>query len=122
MTAAASDCADQILDDQRHAERRDEHREERRLMALDRPIDEALHEEAEHRRRDHGGERCDRPRHGELRGEPPVDIAADREGGAMRDVEDFRRAEDQRETDRGQRVDRAELQPVHKELKKHHDG
>ena len=116
------DGADQVLDDELHAERRDEHREERRLMPLDRPVDEALHQQAEHRRGDHRRKRRDRPGHVQLRGEPPVEIAADRERRAVRDVEDLGRAEDQREADRSQRVDRAELQPVDEELKQHHDG
>src|ERR1043165_387609 len=89
-------------------------------MALDRTVDEALHEPAEHRRRDNGSHCGNGPRHVQLREKPPIDIAADCEGRTVRDMEDLGRAEDQGETDRSQRIDRAELQPVEEELKKHH--
>src|SRR5436305_727628 len=66
LHATAEDRADQVLDNERHAERRDEHREERGFMPLDRPVDEALHEQAEHRRSDDCSERRDWPRQAKL--------------------------------------------------------
>ncbi len=68
--------------------------------------------EPERHRGHHRYQRGHRPGHVQHRIHRPEQVAGDREGRAVRDVEDLGRAEDQREADRGQRVDRAELQAI----------
>ena len=116
LKAASEHRADQILHNDLHAERGNEDGEKRAFVALDRPVNAALHEHTKrhhHRhRQQHAG--CPVPfKRGDT---PPKQIARERECRAVRDMKHLGRAEDEREADRSERVDRAQLQAIDKQL------